>query len=341
MYETDRIPTIDLLPFISSNEVDPNDDQLDAKKKKIKEVINHAYSEYGFFQIVNHGVPVGLMSRALDLSKTFFYCPDDEKLNRTDPIAGQYERLLMFTPNSRFKNIYPDNTPEFSFVHNYMTMEVLQEIFSHLTKTGSAMEEILKECLNLPPNFLHEYDLDQKWDFMVNLAYQPATATESSGLNEHQDSNCITFVFQDDVGGLEVLKEGKWIPVIPNKGSIIVNIGDIIQISVLNNDKYKSAKHRVVSQMGSRLNLVFLFFVFVLFSYSIDPNSRHSFEFFYNLEGDNWIKPLPQFTTEIGEELKYKGFYYKDYQALRLRNKTHPPSIPEDFIDITHYAIPS
>ncbi|KAI3970693.1 hypothetical protein MKX01_024340 [Papaver californicum] len=326
MTETDRIPTIDLLPFISSNEVvDPNDDQLDAKKKKIKEVINQACSEYGFFQIVNHGVPVGLMSRALDLSKTFFDCSDDEKLrfspepgaplpagySRANPITGQYERLLMFTPNSRFKNIYPDNPPEFR--------EVLQEVFSHLTKTGSVMEAILNECLNLPQNFLHEYNLDRNWDFMVNLAYQPTTATESSGLSEHQDSNCITFVFQDDVGGLEVLKEGKWIPVIPNKGSIIVNIGDVIQ--VLTNNKYKSATHRVVSQMGSR--------------------RRHSFAFFHNLEGDKWVEPLPRFTTEIGEEPKYIGFYYKDYQALRLRNKTHPPSRPEDFIDITHYAIPS
>ncbi|KAI3840715.1 hypothetical protein MKX03_010959 [Papaver bracteatum] len=300
MSQTDRIPTIDLLPS-DGIRVDQNDDQLYAKKKKIKQVINQACSLYGFIQIINHGVPVGLMSQALDLSKTFFDCPDDEKLKfspepgaplpagyiRANPLVGQYERLLMFTPNSSFKNIYPDNPPEFR--------EVLQEIFSHLTKTGSVIEAILNE------------------------SYQPATETESRGLSEHQDSNCITFVLQDDVGGLEVLKDGKWIPVIPDKSSIIVNIGDVIQ--VLTNNKYKSATHRVVSQMGSR--------------------RRHSFAFFYNLEGDKWVELLPQFTTDIGEEPKYRGFCYKDYQALRLRNKTHPPSRPEDFIDITHYAIPN
>ncbi|MCL7026733.1 hypothetical protein MKW94_001761 [Papaver nudicaule] len=129
----------------------------------------------------------------------------------------------MFTPESSFKNVYLDNPPEFR--------EVLQETFYHVTKLGSVVEAILNECLDLPPNFLHEYNLDRSWDFMVSLSYSPATETESNGLSEHQDENCFTFVFQDDVGGLEVLKDGGWIPVIPIEGSIIVNIGDAIQLS--------------------------------------------------------------------------------------------------------------
>ena len=44
------------------------------------EAIGQACSEYGFFQILNHGVPHALMSRALHLSKTFFEYPDEEKL---------------------------------------------------------------------------------------------------------------------------------------------------------------------------------------------------------------------------------------------------------------------
>lgn len=87
---------------------------------------------------------------------------------------------------------------------------------------------------------------------------------------------------------------------------------------MLSNDKFKSATHRVVRPKG---------------------RSRNSFVFFYNLHGDRWVEPLPQFSNEIGEKPKYRGFMYKDYQALRLRNKTHPPSRPEDVIHITHYAI--
>lgn len=89
---------------------------------------------------------------------------------------------------------------------------------------------------------------------------------------------------------------------------------------VLTNNKFKSATHRVVRSRG---------------------RSRHSYAFFYNLQGDKLVEPLPQFTTDIGEQAKYRGFLYKEYQQLRLRNKTHPPSRPEDAIHITHYAIPT
>ncbi|KAL5725442.1 hypothetical protein ACHQM5_008584 [Ranunculus cassubicifolius] len=139
---------------------------------------------------------------------------------------------------------------------------------------------------------------------------------ENTGNSEHQDANCITFVFQD-VGGLEVLKEGDWIPVDPIEGGLIVNLGDVLQ--VLSNNKFRSATHRVVSPEGK---------------------SRHSYAFFHNLEGNKWVEPLPMFSTDIGEPAKYKGFVYKEYQQLRMRNKTHPPARPEDAISITHYAIP-
>lgn len=65
---------------------------------------------------------------------------------------------------------------------------------------------------------------------MVAFRYYPATNTENNGISEHEDGNCITFVIQDEVGGLQVRKNGEWIPVIPAAGRIIVNISDVIQV---------------------------------------------------------------------------------------------------------------
>ena len=92
------------------------------------------------------------------------------------------------------------------------------------------VESILNECLGLPPNFLKEYNHDRSWDFMTALRYFPATKIENNGISEHEDGNCITFVFQDEAGGLQVRKEGEWIPVMPAEGTIVVNIGDVIQV---------------------------------------------------------------------------------------------------------------
>ncbi|KAB2073270.1 hypothetical protein ES319_A07G071600v1 [Gossypium barbadense] len=309
------IPTVDLSPFTKNDE--------DGKKKAM-EVITKACSEYGFFQIVNHGVPINLLQRALDLSKVFFEYPSDEKLKSSPasnaPLPAGYntqpqqspdknEYLLMFPPGSTF-NVFPQNPPDFK--------RVLEDVFSKLTETGLLVETIVNQCLGLPPNFLKEYNHDRSWDFMVALRYFPATESENNGLTEHEDSNCISLVFQDEAGGLEVSKDGEWIPVIPAKGTLVVNISDVIQ--VLSNNKFKSATHRVVRPKG---------------------RSRYSFAFFYNLQGDKWVEPLPHFTKDIGESPKYRGFQYSEYLQLRLRNKTHPPTTPEDEIRITHYTITS
>ncbi|KAK3440177.1 hypothetical protein EUGRSUZ_B00473 [Eucalyptus grandis] len=307
------IPTVDLSPFFAEGDEE-------GKRKAIK-IIGHACSEYGFFRVVNHGVPVELMKRALALSKTFFDYPTEAKL-KSGPVPGtpipagysrQPERsadknefFMMFPPGSSF-NVYPINPPGFR--------DVLEEMFSQFVNTGRIIENIINECLGLPSNLLTEYNDDRKWDLMSAFRYFPATERENTGVAEHKDVNCITFVFQDEVGGLEVQKDGNWIPVTPVEGTLVVNVGDVIQ--VLSNDRFKSASHRVVRQ----------------------ARDRHSYAFFYNIGGDKWVEPLPQFTTEIKEAPKYKGFLFKEYLQLRSRNKTHPPTRAEDVISIKQYSI--
>ncbi|KAF9671479.1 hypothetical protein SADUNF_Sadunf12G0052000 [Salix dunnii] len=309
------IPTVDLSPCFREDDEDG--------RKKARDTIGQACSEYGFFQVVNHGVPLGLMTRAIELSRTFFETlPNEEKLkcvpNSGAPLPAGYNRqpdqspdkneyLLMFPPGCNL-NVYPQNPPHFR--------EVLEQIFDYFTRLGGVIERILSQCLGLPSNFLEEFNHDRSWDFMVALHYFPATETENNGITEHEDGNCITFVLQDEAGGLEVRRNGEWIPVIPTRGSLVVNVGDVIQ--VLSNNNFKSATHRVVRPKSK---------------------SRYSYAFFYNLHGDKWVEPLHQFTKDIGEVPRYRGFLYKEYQELRMRNKTHPPSTPEDVIHITHYAI--
>nr|XP_027067375.1 uncharacterized protein LOC113692980 [Coffea arabica] len=121
----------------------------------------------------------------------------------------------------------------------------------------------------------------------------------------------------DHVGGLQVLNNGQWIPVIPDDEKLVVNIGDILQ--VLSNNRLKSATHRV---------------------YRTEGTERDSFAFFYSLKPDKWVEPLPQFTTEVGEPPKYRGFLYDDYMQLRQRDYTdNQPDKYEDIARITYYAI--
>ncbi|KAI4326643.1 hypothetical protein MLD38_031933 [Melastoma candidum] len=132
-------------------------------KKAVIEVDSRACSDYGFFQVVNHGVPVELMRRGVALSRMFFDCLAEEK-SLFGPILGSpmpagYARqpekyanknvfFLIVTPGSSF-NVYRTNPPEFR--------ETVDEIFKHFVKVGS---------LGLPPNRLVDYNDDRKWDLI-------------------------------------------------------------------------------------------------------------------------------------------------------------------------------
>ncbi|XP_040379341.1 1-aminocyclopropane-1-carboxylate oxidase-like [Oryza brachyantha] len=313
----DALPVVDLAPFLVAA-------GGDGGVSRATEAVRAACWEYGFFRVVNHGVPPELTARVLELSAVFFALPDEEKA-KVRPVEGsgaplpagyarqpahsadKNEYLLVFDPQLGF-NLYPDEPTGFR--------EALDECFGKLTQLGVLIQEILNESMGLPPGFLKEYNGDRSFDFMASLRYSPATAEENNGISEHEDSNCITFVLQDGAGGLEVLKDGVWVPADPVEGSIIVNLGDVIQ--VLTNGKMKSATHRVVRKPAVH---------------------RHSLAFFFNVHGDRWVEPLPEYTEKIGEAPRYRRFLYSEYQQLRMRNKTHPPARPEDVVNITHYAI--
>ncbi|PQM32775.1 gibberellin 2-beta-dioxygenase 8 [Prunus yedoensis var. nudiflora] len=68
---------------------------------------------------------------------------------------------------------------------------------------------------------------------------------EMFGLVPHTDSDFLTILCQDQVGGLQLMKDSKWVAVKPNPEALIVNIGDLFQ--AWSNDVYKSVEHKVMA----------------------------------------------------------------------------------------------
>ena len=53
------------------------------------------------------------------------------------------------------------------------------------------------------------------------------------GITPHSDADALTVVFQlNETEGLQIRKEGRWIPVKPLPNAFIVNIGDIMEVLV-------------------------------------------------------------------------------------------------------------
>lgn len=71
-----------------------------------------------------------------------------------------------------------------------------------------------------------------------------------AGIGSHTDIQCLTLLWQDMSGGLQVLSaDGEWLDAAPIQGTLVVNIGDLLQR--LSNNKFKSTVHRVYNRQTS------------------------------------------------------------------------------------------
>ncbi|KAK8957069.1 1-aminocyclopropane-1-carboxylate oxidase 1 [Platanthera zijinensis] len=89
---------------------------------------------------------------------------------------------------------------------------------------------MISESLNLP----HSYIEDAVGEVYQNITiryYSPCPQLELAlGLQSHSDMGVISLLIQDDVGGLEVLKDGEWILAKPLSDTIIVILADQTEV---------------------------------------------------------------------------------------------------------------
>lgn len=134
----------------------------------------------------------------------------------------------------------------------------------------------------------------------INYYSTPETMQEDQvleGLGMHTDMSCITILYQDEIGGLQVRSnEGKWIDINPCEGTLVVNIGDMLQ--AWSNDKVRSSEHRVVLKHHVK---------------------RFSLAFFWCFENEKVVS-APHEVVGEGNKRKYKPFMCLDYLKFRENN---------------------
>jgi len=77
-------------------------------------------------------------------------------------------------------------------------------------------------------DFFHERDQQV---LLVNY-YPPCPQPElTMGIQKHSDIGLVTVLWQDSTSGLEILKDGDWIPVKPVEDAFVINMGDQMEVS--------------------------------------------------------------------------------------------------------------
>lgn len=262
------IPLIDLSP-INYQQEETNTVNPVSIHGLVKE-IGSACKEWGFFQVINHKVPLDKRERIEDAARKFFALSLEEKLKvRRDAInlLGYFESE--HTKNVRdWKEIYDFNVQQPTFIQPSVEpddeqnvqfqwdnrwpqnppefREACQEYAQEVEKLAYKLMELIALSLGLAPNRFRGFFRHNTSNIRLNH-YPPCPYPHLAlGLGRHKDTGVLTVLAQDDVGGLEVRRksDGEWVRVKPIPNSFIINVGDMIQ--VWSNDAYESVEHRVM-----------------------------------------------------------------------------------------------
>ena len=115
--------------------------------------------------------------------------------------------------------------------YSYKFRSTTEAFATKVAALAQSLAEILAQKLNMESNYFRENCLP--YSNYLRLNRYPACPFPSKvfGLLPHSDSSFLTIVYQDQVGGLQLLKDGKWIDIKPNPQALIVNIGDLFQVT--------------------------------------------------------------------------------------------------------------
>lgn len=129
------------------------------------------------------------------------------------------------------------------------------------------------------------------------------------GIPGHADTQMLGILYQDDVGGLQVLKDGEWVGIKPDDSTFVVNIGDCFQ--AITNGILRSSPHRAVVNA---------------------KKDRYSTIYFYGIDNYMTLTVPPELVT-AERPLKYRPFTVKEHRKFIVDNEAPLHSVRNLLID--------
>ena len=310
---------------------DPNVPLIDLEnafddKSQLK-LLDSACRDHGFFLLKNHGMQQEI-DKMWSMSEWFFSQERAEKLKllRSEEIPlGYYDREL--TKQKRdLKEVFDfretrreDDINQWPKEKEFK--EVMETFFIKSSNVAEKTLQLVLVCLGLEKN---KYIFGDSRTSNARLNFyaveDPLSVEEKNQVNDlgdmalhhHTDPGILTLLLQDMTGGLQAKsKKFGWIDIVPEKDSIVVNLGDAMQ--VWTNDNYIAAVHRVLKRKSG---------------------ARFSTPYFYNPQRDSLIEPLQELALS---KPNYRSFTWKEYIQGRIDDNYK--DLGQDDIQISKFKI--
>ncbi len=248
----------------------------------------------GFFYVSGHGIRDAVIADAATEALAFFHRPEEEKrrvaanaLHRGwHAMGGALMEGAKHADRKEFFSLGlelaeddadvvsgvplrgPNQWPSFAPT----LRPAMSAYFDAVGRVGADLLRAVAVALDLSPDFFASR-YGKPLQRTQAIFYPPGHAhpeEEVFGLAAHTDFGCITLLWQDDNGGLQVRdrRSGEWIEAPPLPGTLVVNVGDLL--GRWSNDRFASTPHRVLNRSG-RERLSIATFYDPDFAAGVDP----------------------------------------------------------------------
>ncbi len=279
------LPVIDMAPLLAGGDA--------GAQAAVGAAIGEACRDAGFFYVRGHGVAADVLARLDAAGRRVFALPEAAKQRiamarggrawrgwfplgaeltsgRPDGKEGLYFGTELPPDDPRVRaglplhgaNLWPDDVPELR--------PAVEAFMAAATRAGHALAAGVALALGLDAGyFARTYTAEPTVLFRI-FRYPPDMNGDGWGVGEHTDYGLLTLLAQDDSGGLEVRTPAGWTPAPPLPGTLVCNIGDMLDR--LTGGAFRSTPHRVRNASG---------------------RDRLSFPLFFDPDFPARIRPLP------------------------------------------------
>lgn len=285
------------------------------------EALGVSFARYGFAVVADHGLDEAVIGAAQADAKAFFALPGTVKQAYHQPGTGGARGYTPFGVEAArdaaavdLKEFWhtgrdlPPGHPYRRYMRDNVWPAEVPGFRPHVQALFEAFDSLGRRLLRAVAHYL---ELDEAFfenkvalgNSVLRLLHYPPVPADAPGVRAgaHEDINVITLLLGAEEAGLQIRdRDGRWLPIDPPPGALVVNIGDMLQR--LTNHVLPSTTHRVVNPAPERRGV-----------------ARYSTPFFLHFEPEYEIRTLPGCVTPDNPDRYPEPITADAYLMQRLR----------------------